>query len=472
MTSSVSAAFLALLFPLPALPQETSETSPFEPANFGVVYDVPAMAQVRVQKNVTYHRVEGRELQLDICTPPTARAPLPAVVFLNAIGDRLPDRVKEWGIYSSWPRLIAAQGMAGVSMDCDQASIQACLAAVFAFLEREGARFGIDGTRIGVYAASANVSEASRFLLRPEAPKNVKAAVFYYGWPDVPTARRDLPVLCVTAESDLAGSRERLLALWPQILTAGAPWTFELATDLPHAFDAFADNDASRRTIQRTIAFWKSHLEPVPQPSWKPSPERAILAAMYGHDEPRIVSLLGEWIAAHPDDPHGYATRGTTLARMRRGAQAKPDLEKALALGSDDPGVHGCLGMMLAMEGQNTPAVEHMRRAIEGNWYGSELYGHLGHALLVLGRDEEAVRAYEESIRIGIPPGAQTLGLANYNLACGYARLGRLEDALAAVERAVEQHFGPRRSYEADEDLKPLRGEERFQIAMDRLGTR
>ncbi len=470
MISRVLTVFLAPV--VLSLSSAAAQQSPFEPANFGVVYDVPAMAQVKVQKNVTYHRAGGRELQLDICTPPGARAPLPAVVFFNAIGDHLPDRVKEWGIYSSWPKLIAAQGMVGVSMDCDGQSIQECLGAVCAFLEREGAKYGIDGTRIGTYAASANVTEASRFLLRPEAAKNVKAAVFYYGWPDVPTARRDLPVLCVTAESDLAASHERLLALWPQILAAGAPWTFELATDMPHAFDAFADNDASRRTIQRTIAFWKSHLEPVPQPAWQPSPERAILAAMFGNDEARIVSLLGEWIAAHPEDPHGYATRGTTLARMRRGPQAKPDLEKALALGSDDPGVHGCLGMMLAMEGKNAPAVEHMRQAIAGNWSGSELYGNLGHALLVLGRNEEAVQAYEESLRLGIPPGPQTLGLANFNLACGYARLGRTDDALTAVERAVEQRFGPRRSYESDEDLKPLRTEERFLIALDRLGTR
>ena len=75
-------------------------------------------------------------------------------------------------------------------------------------------------------------------------------------------------------------------------------------------------------------------------------------------------------------------------------------------------------------------------------------------------------------ISVGIPPGPQTLGLANYNLACGYARLGRVADALGAVERAVEQRFGARRSYETDADLEPLRGEERFQVALDRLGTR
>src|SRR5262245_28023778 len=187
---------VSLLFFVLASPQ-AQQRSPFDPDNYGVVYDVPAMAKVKVEKNVTYHRSGERDLQLDICTPPGAKSPLPAVVFLNGVGDHLPDRVKEWGIYSSWPKLIAAMGMAGVSMDCDGERIPECLGAVFAFLERSGAEHGIDGSRIGFYAASANVSEASRFLLRAEAPKNVKAAVFYYGWPEAPEMRRDLPVLAV-----------------------------------------------------------------------------------------------------------------------------------------------------------------------------------------------------------------------------------------------------------------------------------
>ncbi len=74
------------------------EPSPFEPAAWGVVYDVPATAEV-VKENLTYHRVAGRELTLDLYRlPELGAAPLPGVVFLNTVGDRLPDRVKDWGI--------------------------------------------------------------------------------------------------------------------------------------------------------------------------------------------------------------------------------------------------------------------------------------------------------------------------------------------------------------------------------------
>lgn len=445
------------------------EPPPFDATGWGVVYDLPAMAHVKVAKDIVFLESGGRRLALDVYLPPEARTPLPVVVFANGVGDRPDDRVKEWGIYRTWPRLVAAHGLAGVSMDCDAEHVPESLAAVFAFLAREGASHGLDGTRVGVYAASANVGATSRLLFGTEPPPNVRAAVFYYGLPQVPRARRDLPVLCVTAESDLARLREALSALWTETLAAGAPWTFELATGMPHAFDAFADNDASRRTIQRTLAFWKSLLEPVPQPAWQPSPARAILAAMYGNDEAATVRLLGEWIATHPDEPAGYAARGSALARARRGNEARPDLERAIALGTDDPGVHAYYGMILALAGQPAPAVEHMQRAVAASWTSSELYGHLGHAQLVLGQDAAAVASYEEALRLGIPPGANTLGLAHYNLACGYARLGRSADALASIERAVEQGFGERRTYEGDTDLAPLRGEERFQVALDRL---
>src|SRR5262245_32712122 len=95
------------------------ERSPFEPDRFGVVYDVPAIRDVVVEKNVTYQRTATRELQLDIARPKGAKSALPAVVFINGVGDRLPDRVKEWGQYTSWPKLVASQDLVGVSMDCD-----------------------------------------------------------------------------------------------------------------------------------------------------------------------------------------------------------------------------------------------------------------------------------------------------------------------------------------------------------------
>jgi tetratricopeptide (TPR) repeat protein len=448
-------------------PQAAHES--LRPDDYGVVLDVPGTAQVRVTKNVAYGRPGTRELALDLYLPPDpGKAPRAAIVFLNGIGDAPTDRVKEWGIYSTWPRLVAAQGFAGISMDSDGEHVQESFVALFTFLEREGARLGVDATRLGVYAASANCGESARYLMGTGCARGIRAAAFFYGWPESPELRRDLPVLCIAAESDAVRSSEFYDTLWTRVLAARAPWTLQYASGLPHAFDAFTDTDDSRRVLLQALAFWRSHLEPAPQPPWPRSEGRAVVESTYWGDEARTREALGRWINSHPDDPAGYAMRGMTLART--GARdAKPDLERALALGSDQPGVKGCLGMYLANEGQHARAIELLETAHAAGWRNSRSFGALGHSLLLLGRNAEAVTAYESAIELGIPPGANTLGLAHFNLACGYTRLGRKDEALTSIERAVEQRFGPRSAYERDTDLAPLRDEERFQMALDRL---
>ena len=141
---------------------QTAQKSPLDPTNWGVVYDIPETKRVTVKNGVTYFKDATSDLQIDIYSPAGAKsnAKLPAVIFLNAIGDRPDDKVKNWAIYSSWPRLIAAHGMVGISMDADGTRIQDSLKALFAFLESDGAKYGIDSTRLGVYAASANVTQS------------------------------------------------------------------------------------------------------------------------------------------------------------------------------------------------------------------------------------------------------------------------------------------------------------------------
>lgn len=56
----------------------------------------------------------------------------------------------------------------------------------------------------------------------------------------------------------------------------------------------------------------------------------------------------------------------------------------------------------------------------------------------------------------------------HYNLACALARLGKKEEALAALEMAVFKGFLPAEHIERDEDLAALRSEERFARCLDK----
>jgi pentatricopeptide repeat protein len=84
-------------------------------------------------------------------------------------------------------------------------------------------------------------------------------------------------------------------------------------------------------------------------------------------------------------------------------------------------------------------------------------------------RNEEAIRTYEKAFEAGIPPGANTRGVAYYNVACAYARLKDLDKSFEMLNKAVDEGFVTRASYESDDDLKILRSDPRFATLLSRL---
>ncbi len=469
---------LAALF-LPAAGSAAAQSqpaqSPLDPTAWGVVYDIPATRDVRLQADVPYLRDSARTLSLDIYTPPRMRSGerLPAVVFVNAVGDG-PDsseRVKRWAIYRTWPRLVAAHGMVGISMDADRADVPGSLRAVFAYLARNGAAHGIDASRLGIYAASANVGGANELLFGDSAPAGVRAAAFYYGGtPDSAVAlRRDLPVLFVVAQGDAPRMSSALVGLWQRIVQEGLPWTLAFGAGMPHAFDAFTDDDAARRLIQQTIGFWRSHLQPVPAPPWRPSEARAVVAALFANDPAPAAERLARWTAANPADAEGFRQYARVLVGLQRFAAADSAYARAYALDSTHAGLLSGMGQMRIGQQRWAEGADLLARAVAGGVEHSIIHGQLGWAQLHLGRNAEAARSYERAFELGIPPGRATRGVAWYNLACAYARLGESDRAFAALDSAVAQGVTERRNYESDADLAVLRTDARFARLLARL---
>ena len=452
--------------------QEPAQDS-LNPTAWGVVYDVPAARRVVLRGDVPYMRGANGDLTLDVYVPPGLRPGerRGAVVFLNAVGDGADstEKVKDWAIYSSWPRLVAAHGLVGISMDADRDRIQESLRGVFRYLSARGAELGVDASRLGVYAASANVSGAAQLLLTDSAPAGVKAAAFFYGGVPDQTLRRDLPVLFIVAESDAPRMGAALGGLWQRVLEARAPWTLLYGSDMPHAFDAFTDSDPSRRILQQAIAFWRSHLEPMPARSGRPSEARAIVASLYGSDPARSAELLGRWTTGHPRDAEAWRQYARVLVALQRFGAADTAYARAFVLDSTHAGVLSGMGQMRIGQQRWEEGAALLQRAIAGGVEHSLIYGQLGWAQLHLGRNEEAVRSYERAFELGIPPGRSTRGVASYNLACAYARLGRLDRAFEALGRAVDEGVNDRATIEGDSDLAPLRADPRFARIRERL---
>lgn len=450
------------------------QPSPLSPTVWGVVYDVPATKNVKVKANVPYLKDAKGTLAIDIYTPPGMKAgeKLPAVVFLNAIGDSPQGKVKDWEIYKTFPRLIAAHGMVGISMEADGARIQESLSSLFDFLAREGDKHGVDGARLGVYAASANTTQSLVYLMSEAASKNIKAAALFYG--GVPAAntkiRKDLPVLYILAEGDAPGFfGQQAGNLWQRVMEAKAPWTLLYASNLPHAFDAFTDNDESRRVIQQAIAFWKSNLEPVPQPDWKPSEQRAIVEAIYWNDPQKSAALLSKYIEKNPNDAQALVQYGRMLQQLQKFDEAIANFEKASKLEPNNPFIYGGIGQIRFAQRRYDEAAANLAKAIDGGWRNPMLYGQLAYAQLALNQNAEAIKTYEKAFEIGIPPGANTRGLAYYNMASGYVRLKQTDKAFEMLSKSVDEGFNNRQTFETDTDLAPIRTDARFQELLKRL---
>ncbi|HEY9431935.1 MAG TPA: hypothetical protein VI260_10795 [Blastocatellia bacterium] len=160
---------------------------------------------------------------------------------------------------------------------------------------------------------------------------------------------------------------------------------------------------------------------------------------------------------------------GRALLQLRRFDEGAAAYEKALSLGSNDLGVFSGLGQIKFGQRQYEQAIPLLTRAIEGGMRNGFLYGQLASAQLHAGRNEEAVKTYLKAFEAGIPPGANTRGVAYFNLACGYTRLRQKDKAFEALAGAVAEGFTDRSAYETDEDLAPLRAEPRFQELLGRM---
>ena len=156
-----------------------------------VVYRVPDMEKVTVKTNLKYTNVDNPHLLMDVYTPPglSKGERRPAVLFIHG-GAGAEAKAKDWGIYVSWGRLVAASGMVGVTfthrlgypkplMQESAADVDAALTYVRANADT----LGVDRDRICLAAYSAGgplLSPAMR-----NRPTYVRCLVAFYAFLDV-----------------------------------------------------------------------------------------------------------------------------------------------------------------------------------------------------------------------------------------------------------------------------------------------
>ena len=331
-----------------------------------VVYAVPGMDRVVVKADVPYKKIEGGELKLDLYYPPDAKpgAKYPTVVFINGVGDRPDNRLKDWGIYKSWGRLVAASGWIGVNFEARGAYDQSVsdIRDAFAFLRRDAARLGIDADRIAAWVCSGNVTSGLAVLMNDVDP-GVRGAVVYYGTSNVEKLRADLPVYFVRAGRDNPRLNAGIDELWKKAISAGAPWTMVNAPTSQHAFDAVDETDESRRIVRETLDFYRDLFTP-PAAAGPPSLAKKALSHWFGGREyPQAAQAYAEYVKAHPNDAVAWMRLGLSQANLKDPAAAG-SLEKAVQLGAKTPTDLYNVACGFALIGQKEKALDYLGRAV------------------------------------------------------------------------------------------------------------
>lgn len=204
------------------------------------------------------------------------------------------------------------------------------------------------------------------------------------------------------------------------------------------------------------------HLAMVRDPKLRPA-----AVALYSGRLTGAEALLAQILASDADNVTAHSLMGETLTRLGRSAQAGAAFERALELDPDDDEIRLRLARSLALQGRPAEALPHLERLLAtdptnpgyrslmatvvgktGDFDGSvaiyedlvashernaTTWLHYGHALRVVGRGEDAARAYRRATTLDPALTDGYLGFANLKVAAFTA------DEVAAMRKLVER---------------------------------
>jgi len=206
-----------------------------------------------------------------------------------------------------------------------------------------------------------------------------------------------------------------------------------------------------------------------------------------------------------PELAEAHASRGFAVSLSKQYDEARREFETAIRLNPKLYEAHYFYARASFQEGKLEEAVRHYQDASRVRPEDYQALVLMAAPLKALGRQEEMRAAMRHGLAVAekhlelnpddaralylgagalVQLGDQERGLdwtrrayaidsedsgVLYNVACAYSNMGRIDDAIACLEKSVQNGFGHREWFENDSDLDPLRNDERFQALMKRL---
>ncbi len=235
-------------------------------ARMSVVYALPGMDEVQVQRDLVYRENGRTGHRLDVYSPPSApsKPSNPAVILVHG-GAKASSNMKNTRPFISWGQLFAASGVSAITFNWDYPE-GAQIVELIDYVRKNAGLLNVDKDRLCIFAFSGGVEFAVPTVLKGAA-EYVRCIVAYYG--NLKRAQAQLaeegatklvPMLIVKAAQDEfmpADSSDRFVEL---ARARGAGVQLLTHSTGGHAFDLRNDDDQSREIIKRTIEFVKEYL--------------------------------------------------------------------------------------------------------------------------------------------------------------------------------------------------------------------
>ena len=210
--------------------------------------------------------------------------------------------------------------------------------------------------------------------------------------------------------------------------TEADPLDIDALVGLGEAQDGLGQNDEAMRTLRKALTLDPDHK--------RARFELGRLQYVTG-DLEQAEATYRDLIARHKDSWKAYNNLGLILLDRAEPTAALAALHKSLRLKPDDPGVLFNIGRARHARGEHLLALRIFDRAIAlwgpDDLAAVSLHHSRGNALFALGRWEEAAEAYRHAIRLDPEHWDSQL-----NLGAALANLGRFDEAVAALEVAVQ----------------------------------
>ena len=320
---------------------------------------VPAAAEVEIRKNIVYRKSGDASLAFDLYLPVKRSAAVPLVIFVNGIGA---DWMRGHAQYTGWGNAATTRGLAGVTMDSREATVDDDVRGLIAYLAANATALGVDASRIALWSCSANVTRG--LPLAQSSGPMVRSAVVYYGTAAVSSFRRDLPLLFVRAGLDGAGLNRGLEAMVARAFADNAPVEVLNVASGVHGFDVRDDTEVTRAAIRRTLDFLESTLtSPFSTAVREGEALSAASAAVYREDWPAAAAAYEGLTAGRSEDSLLWQRLGEARRQTGDTKGALIALERALALGSPN---HGIVSFAIATLRAQGAEVDKAFSALEG----------------------------------------------------------------------------------------------------------